>query len=476
MRMLTPSLALLAALAALPPSGCIDLVPPGESDGGPVTPSYVLEDVAPFDQREGDAEAGRAELLNGGYVGCGVPSSLSSMVLGTTAPDDKLPGRDGKNAAMPYNYNAFATKSGVDVVHPNCLSCHASKYDGEIVIGLGNTSFDGTTDASTGLRQAGAFVTDPAEKEEYLRWVGRMEAVAPYIITRTVGVNAADNLAAALFAHRDRETLAWSDEPLLEMPPTEPLPVDVPPWWRMKKKNAMFYSANGRGDHARIMMTASTLCVDDVEQAEEIDVAFTDVRAYISSLEAPAWPYDVDDALAAQGRDVFEARCARCHGTYGEDGVYPNRVVDVDEVGTDSALAGSGHNADRFVDWFNGSFYGELSEMRPQPGYVAPPLDGIWLTAPFLHNGSVPDVEALLDSSQRPTFWSRDRSVARVDEERLGFAWNEEPAGHQVVTDAAKRRTIYDTTLPGYGNEGHTYGDALSDEDRRAVIEYLKTL
>ena len=48
--------------------------------------------------------------------------------------------------------------------------------------------------------------------------------------------------------------------------------------------------------------------------------------------------------------------------------------------------------------------------------------------------------------------------------------------GHDLEPDANKRKLIYDTSQLGYGNGGHTYGDALTQEERLAVIEYLKTL
>ena len=83
---------------------------------------------------------------------------------------------------------------------------------------------------------------------------------------------------------------------------------------------------------------------------------------------------------------MFSARCARCHGTYSSDPnkeTYPNLVVNLDLVLTDPVLAiGSGQFATRFVDWFNSSYYGEIAKLEPQRGYIAPPLDGIWATAP----------------------------------------------------------------------------------------------
>ena len=77
----------------------------------------------------------------------------------------------------------------------------------------------------------------------------------------------------------------------------------------MKKKNAMFYVAAGRGDHARIMMTASTLCVDSVDEARAIDEYFPDIRSFILTLEPPPYPYEINAELADQGQVVFEQTC-----------------------------------------------------------------------------------------------------------------------------------------------------------------------
>src|SRR6185369_347475 len=148
--------------------------------------------------------------------------------------------------------------------------------------------------AGTQAKLAVGLLTKQEEKDELLKFAGRLDAIAPYTQTRVVGVNPADNLAAVLFAHRDRKTLAWSDEPLMDLPPVDVVPVDVPPWWRMAKKNAMFYVAGGRGDHARIEMTASTLCTDSVEEAKKIDAYFPDIEAYIASIAPPKYPLPID--------------------------------------------------------------------------------------------------------------------------------------------------------------------------------------
>lgn len=434
--------------------------------------------VAAEPQRSGDATAGYNALVNNGYVGCGLPYSLYSSVFGPAPAADRLPGRSGHAATLPYSYNDFVVPgSGVEVVTANCLSCHAAKLMGQLVIGLGSTTQDFTSDPSSQIDAAGALISNAADKAEWRRFADRLDAIGPNILTLTVGITASDNIAAILFAHRDPSTLAWSPTPLLDLPPAYGVPVDVPPWWRMKKKNAMFYDGAGRGDQARIMATASTLCADDVATATAIDAYFGDVRAYIVSLTPPPYPLAVDAALAARGKSVFAATCSGCHG---DDTRYPNLLIPVDAVGTDDVLArGAAQFADRFVQWFSASFYGQTARLEPRPAYYAPPLDGIWATAPYLHNGSVPSLAALLDSSTRPKYWRRratDGLGNDFDPTIGGWSYDAVDHGQDAEPDATARKRIYDTTKLGYGNGGHTFGDALSVDDRKAVLEYLKTL
>jgi mono/diheme cytochrome c family protein len=220
------------------------------------------------------------------------------------------------------------------------------------------------------------------------------------------------------------------------------------------------------------MMTASVLCVDDVASARAVDAYFPDIRAFILSLEPPPFPAAVDATVAASGEAVFERRCARCHGTYGEDGHYETRVISQARVGTDPLLSQhAGQFAAPFRTWFNGSFYGEIARLEAHDGYVAPPLDGVWATAPYLHNGSIPTLAALLDSSLRKprTIIGRGRDAYDLD----AVGWKSYDVDINPDVDA---RWIYDTSAPGYSNAGHTFGDSLTDEDRRALLEYLKTL
>jgi mono/diheme cytochrome c family protein len=444
----------------------------GGSDGNDI--EFPYPELPAEEQRPGDPAKGYDYLINGGYVTCGLPKSIAP----TGPAADRMQGRTGDNASLAYYYSAATSAEGVRVVSANCLMCHGGRINGELVVGLGAADRDFTKDQVGLIEAALGFVSNPTEKMQLERFRDRMAAIADYSRTLTIGVNPADSLTAALFAHRDPATLAWSNEPLLELPPPVVVPVDVPPWWRMSKKHTMFYSASGRGDHARIMMAASLLCTESVAEARTIDQAFVDVRAWIEKgVTVPKWPFAVDMQLAAQGEAVFLATCAKCHGTYGAGGVYPNQLVPLDDVQTDALLVqGESQFAERFVSWFAQSFWGETSRLEPQLGYVAPPLDGLWATAPFLHNGSVPTIEALLDSSKRPRYWTRTFQSTDYDQAAVGWKFTALERGQADEPNAGARAKIYDTTLSGYGNGGHTFGDDLEPADRAAVIEYLKTL
>lgn len=428
-------------------------------------------------QRAGDPEAGYRALVNAPYVSCGMPREAWDRLAPRTDPRDLLPGREGANADLPFFLTSHITADGVEVVANNCLVCHATRVGNELVIGLGNARADFTVDPLALVTQAGRFVRGPAQSAAWQHWADRIEGIAPHIRTDTIGMNPATNLSWALMAHRDPATMAWSDTPLIDPPPTTPVPLRTPPWWWMGKKNAMFYTTIGRGDHSRYMIFASLLCADSVEELREIDEYASDIRAYLESLSPPAFPFPVDAALAAEGRAVFEDSCASCHGTYGETPSYPNRVIPLARIGTDPLYAATmtDGSLDRFYEWVERSPHGGTVRAAPAEGYIAPPLDGIWAVAPYLHNGSVPTLAALLDSRLRPQFW-RLADAQEYDPEAMGWRHEVLEAGKEAAPDAAERARIYDTTLPGYDNAGHLFGDELTDRQRRALLEYLKTL
>ena len=222
-------------------------------------------------------------------------------------------------------------------------------------------------------------------------------------------------------------------------------------------------------------MLASSMCLDNKEQAQAIADDFPDLLAYLKSIPAPDYPWDINADLADRGEEVFGEHCSSCHGTYSLNWTYPEIVIPIEDIGVDEQMAVRMYDADLFHDWVARSFFGESSRATPELGYVAPPLDGVWATAPYLHNGSVPTLDALLNSAKRPTCWTWSYDSTDYNQQTLG--WNfQESECHDSITSADERSLVYDTQQLGYGNQGHTYGDVLSEGDRVALLEYIKTL
>lgn len=435
-------------------------------------PADKLMSLTPTPQRSGNAAMGRDYLLNGDFVDSGIPLDIFMTVYGNPKYDL---GRTGINEGVDHSFNAFTSSNGVDIASPNCFQCHASELNGELILGLGNIDADFTTDQSSTNTLLDQFIistygTNSPEWDAYFPFSQAVDATATHLQTETIGANPADKIAALLAAHRDPITLEWIEDDQLGVP-DEVVPTDVPPWWNLKKKNAMFYTGVGSGDFARISMASSLLTIRDTIKAREVDEHFADVIAFIKSLEPPVYPEIINDAFLSEGETLFLSNCSGCHGTYGASESYPNLLVDLDLIQTDSTLIYANFGFDKFVNWYNDSWFGQgpfAAQLVPMRGYVAPPLDGIWATAPYLHNGSVPDMKTLLDSESRPAIWRRIGDTQNYNYENLGWFYD--------VLDTKVDKSSYDTSLPGYNNSGHTFGDHLTDDQRVAVLEYLKTI
>jgi mono/diheme cytochrome c family protein len=423
-------------------------------------------------QRSGDAEKGYDYLVTGDYLKSGIPYNLFLMGFGKDKKN--YLNRGNFNKDISHEYTAINAPNGELVVAPNCLQCHSQVFEGQLFVGMGNTFMDFTENRSIQKTAGNLYnmlsLFGGKKFEASKNFLQATKTIAPGLFTEVRGVNSAGKLAALLVAHRDPVTLKWSDKPLMNIP-KEVVPTDVPAWWILKKKNAMFYNGFGRGDFSKFLMASNLLTVSDTAEATEVYSHFNDVLTYINSIEAPKYPKQINDELAAQGQKLFNDNCSNCHGTYGETETYPNLLIPASIISTDSALYKSNYSNPQFVEWFNKSWFtsgANPAKLVPYNGYIAPPLDGIWVTAPYLHNGSVPTLEGVLNSKLRPTYWSRNFDNPEYDYASPGWKYE--------THKDANRKNVYNTTLAGYGNYGHYFGDKLSAAERTAVIEYLKTL
>jgi hypothetical protein len=188
------------------------------------------------------------------------------------------------------------------------------------------------------------------------------------------------------------------------------------------------------------------------------------LRSWIGGLKPPVYPFPVDRALAAKGEPVFRRQCAECHA-FG--GAKTGEPIPIARIRTDRHRLDSWTTQAR--DGFNGlnDYDWHYSHFRKTEGYVAQALDGLWARAPFLHNGSVPTLADLLrPSTERPVRFRVGYDV--YDQTRVGFV--------SAGAEAEETGWLFDTTLPGNANSGHLYGTTLPDADKRALLEYLKTL
>ncbi|WP_238384963.1 di-heme-cytochrome C peroxidase [Hahella chejuensis] len=240
-----------------------------------------------------------------------------------------------------------------------------------------------------------------------------------------------------------------------------------------------------------------------------------DIQKRNEALQAPKWPEPIlgklNTHLVDQGRSLYAERCLSCH-TLAEhnpsDAKISVALTPLDEVGTDPrmamnflrASAQSGPYQGRKLMVFGGATIGatepsiklvihasigailrhpiaatldmaEASHPSGKPDataipryYKGRPLDGVWSSAPYLHNGSVPNLQSLLlPPEQRPqTFFVGDREF--------------DPVKVGVSTRKAPGATLFDTRLPGNSNAGHLFGVDLSSDDKLALLEYLKSL
>lgn len=197
-----------------------------------------------------------------------------------------------------------------------------------------------------------------------------------------------------------------------------------------------------------------------------------DVRTtwrFVETVRPQPFPGRIDVDRAALGQDVYARACASCHGTYEDTPAgprlssFPNWAGD---VGTDPARARAMDDA--LASRVNASPMRVSISAAHTGVYAAPPLTGLWQSAPYLHNGSVPSLTALMGLEPRPARFRVGGHAMDLD--RVGVAY---PESHRPYSTPA----WVDTSRPGLGAGGHeTQFSGLGREDKLNLLEYLKRL
>jgi cytochrome c553 len=360
----------------------------------------------------------------------------------------------------------------------SCLACHQGQVGGRMIPGLPNSNYALET-LTEEVR---------AVKVRQRKPFGHMDMGSLLLpLGTTNGTTNAVMFGVALMRHRN------PDLSIVQRPPRFDLvhhDMDAPPWWHYKKRGSLYADGFAPKGH-RMLMQFLLVKENGPEKFHAWEDEFRDIERWIESLEAPRWPWAVDAARAEKGRAIFLQHCADCHGTYRAAGAaaeaaeetYRDRLVDIAEVGTDRVRFDSLTAKERGelnASWFGhlGADAAAMRDRESPSGYVAPPLDGIWASAPYLHNGSVPTLWHVLHPGQRPAVWKR--TTTGYDQARVGLEVEELesmptiPGGGKL--SSAERRRHFDTSKPGKSAKGHDFPDALDEDEKTAVLEYLKTL
>jgi hypothetical protein len=266
-------------------------------------------------------------------------------------------------------------------------------------------------------------------------------------------------------------------------------PVSFPHIWDIEKLEWLHWDGNTNSLMERNMGQAVGLgaVVDKQGNSTLLPRRIHALELWARKLDPPKWPFALDRAKAQRGHAHFTTHCARCHDNADAGSV----VTPLAEIGTDR------HRAENFGATVNGTplpaalarlletvkrqaYRDTVPRVTPQEesdfeagrtpvvwratlGYANRSLRGIWATAPYLHNGSVPTLADLLDLESRPaTFPVGHRAF---DVQKVGLLIDNRP--ETVAT--------FNTSKPGNSNAGHSFGNKLTSVEKSELVEYLKT-
>ncbi len=493
------------------------------------------------------------------------------------------PGEDpnktnGGSGQLPEMFTQVRGYDGkwTGMIGVTCHACHSGVAANKVTPGGGNS-----------MQDLNLFLRDMLP----LGYLASVASIAN--LTHTRGTNNASDVNLA-FLFPDDITNLWTPGELLGLITSgSTASMDTPNWWNMGHRPVKFADGVFPMDAPRVDMVFYTpffglfgFAGGPVSEAgqEWMRENGPMINTWVDSLKSPAYPLPVNTTLAEQGAVLFHeldlwsrpntvarpaegnGSCSSCHGAYSPryvndsrwlatpalEGmasyITPQRIIAADPVRLDTnneMMQRAG--AKNFFGY--PQTYGTENDCGPQNqerlrgdrelGYLAPPLYGVWASAPYMHNGSIPNVWEILKPSDRKAIWRRKSKTApfgqssqvmgydtnmstAYDSAKMGWKydtiackwrtwWNpsvtpyiscdpndeyNDPLAQQILSGLFSNlivtwnilfpptltkaqmedRKIYNTILFSQGNEGHEFNAVLTDAERTAIIEYLKTL
>jgi len=364
-----------------------------------------------------------------------------------------------------------------------CAACHVGKAAGEVIPGLGSKTIDSHQISKSnkyGLRIANALdqVRHPFDREraDFIKKSMKMANVFqdPIYDAKVKGLMAPMSAISKSLEAIDHKN-----------PPAFPAPTKIPHVWgyEPKRKVGAFYDGFVLGDPPGPSGLSMFLGNYDRQTYEAMIPKMEMVEVAFGKLLPPDYPFDIADEMVSEGHLIYQANCQECHGQHDRDQEgFPvdtaPKFIPIDEIGTDS------YRTD-IIEAYRSEYSQSLAESwlgqyvvdgQSEAGYFSPKLWGIWSRFPYLHNGSVPTIYDLLsEPHSRPTSFSLKRAgeKERFDQDKVGLTKILTPNSKPSAID----RNVFDTKkAKGLLNDGHDFGTRLNEKDKRALIEYLKTL
>ncbi len=406
---------------------------------------------------------------------------------------------DGSDRDLPVG-TSQRRYQGIDRVFVNCAVCHtstvrtAADQPPTIVLGMPAATFNMKGFEEFFFHCA----ADPKFSKEFIlpeieRQGGQLDLLDRYLVY-PIAIAIMRDRVLALAGRFDwvAKQHAWGpgrvdtfnsakvifNFPMAHLDPDEfDAPADFPSLWRQRQRKEphemqLHWDGNNTTVEERnksaAFGTGTTPPTIDIERIRRVE-------DWILDASPPSFSqfFPVDAELALRGAPIYKAYCANCHGASGSDfsGELVGKVTPLAEIGTDRRRLDS-YSYTLAVN--QGTLYAgypwRFTHFRKTHGYANMPLDGVWLRAPFLHNGSVPSLRELLEpAAARPASFYRGNDV--YDPLKVGFV-SDQPQGN------GQPFFRFDTTAPGNGNGGHTgkaYGTELSADEKTALVEFMKT-
>ena len=207
-----------------------------------------------------------------------------------------------------------------------------------------------------------------------------------------------------------------------------------------------------------------------------------DILDFVYAYRPQPFPGEVDKTMAEHGSRTYAAQCASCHGTYSS-GIgnmkllsYPNKLIAQAHMNSDPERWKAITN--EMVRVLNKTTVAKKINAANARGYVAPILTGLWVSAPYMHNGSVPTLWHFMHPETRPAKFIVGGHM--LDMAKVGVAGAVDVSGVYSYPANYKpwsQPVVFDTGGPGRSNTGHEKEFiGMSEADKGDLLEFLKLL